>query len=43
MQKNAYPIQNYVQISMGNCLFPDNFSFLSDVVSDIVVFLQTLS
>ena len=41
IKKIVYPIPNYVQIPLGNCLFPDKFLFLSDVsVSDVANFLQ---
>ena len=32
IQRNMYPIQNYVQIYMENCLFRDKFSFLSNTL-----------
>lgn len=33
IKKIVYPIQNYVQIPIGSCLFLDKFLFLSDVLS----------
>ena len=33
VEKIMYPIQNYVQVSMGNCFFSDKFSFFSNVLS----------
>ena len=33
MQMNIYPIQNYTQVPIENCLFPDKFSSLSGALS----------
>ena len=36
IHKKIYPIQYYERIHMENCLSPDNFSFLSHILSPML-------
>ena len=42
IQKNIYPIQNYVQTSMGNCWLQDNVSFLCSAYDVAQLYLNLL-